>query len=146
MEYLKELHELCKTISDAISESNAKIKAANGKLTAGDVDYIDKLTHTLKSIKATIAMMEDEEEYSNEGSYRGGGRSYRDGSYGSYRGGSYRGRMGANTREYMGRYSGERGYSRAGLTDELYELMREAPDEQTRREFERFINRIEYRD
>ena len=142
MDKIKELHELCETISKAIAEANEKIRSAGGKLTAGDVDYVDKLTHALKSTKATIAMMEEEggEEYS--GYYPGmNGVAYR----GSYRdGGSYaRGRMNAR-RDSRGRYSGEGGYSRhAGLTEELYDLMNDAPDERTRREFERFISKLE---
>ena len=104
-----------------------------GKLAAGDVDYVDKLTHALKSTKATIAMMEEEggEEYS--GYYPGmNGVAYR---------GSYRGRMNAR-RDSMGRYSGERGYSRAGLADELRDLMREAPEEH-KQDFQRLIDKME---
>lgn len=47
-------------------------------------------------------------------------------------------------RDSRGRYSGDYGYSRhTGLTEELYGLMEDAPDERTRREFERFIARLE---
>lgn len=143
MDYTKELHELCETISSAITEANEKIRAAGGKLTAGDVDYVDKLTHAMKSVKAVIGMMDEEGEgYSgNDGGYRApyDGRSYR----GSYNGGSYaRGRMNAR-RDSMGRYSGERGYSRDGLADELRELMQEAPDERIRQEFQRLIEKLE---
>ena len=129
MDYMNDLHELCETISREIGDANEKIRAAGGKLSGGDYDTIDKLTHSLKSIKATIAMMEDEDGYSNRaypmgGSYRYSrdGSSYRDGMGGSYRsrdgrsmnrnGGSYRsyarGRMNAR-RDSMGRYSGADG-------------------------------------
>lgn len=136
MDYMKDLHEMCETISEAISEANEKVRAAGGKLTAGDVDYVDKLTHALKSIKTTMAMMEEEGYSGNDGSYRASydGRSYR----GSYA----RGRMNAR-RDSMGRYSGERGYSRDGLADELRELMQEAPDERIRQEFQRLIEKLE---
>ena len=130
MDYIADLHELCETISNEIADANEKIRAAGGKLTSGDVDYIDKLTHTMKSVKAVIAMMEDEDGYSNRGSYR---------SYpgGSYRGGSYR------NRDSMGRYSG-RGYSRGdGFADELRELMEEAPNEQTRQQIQRLLSKME---
>ena len=44
----------------------------------------------------------------------------------------------------MGRYSGEQGYSRnGGMVEELRELMQDAPDERTRQEFKRFIEKIE---
>ena len=62
MDNTKELHELCETISSAITEANEKIRAAGGKLTAGDVDYVDKLTHAMKSVKAVIGMMDEEGE------------------------------------------------------------------------------------
>lgn len=152
MDYLKDLHETCETLSRELGEANEKIKRAGGKLSAGDLEYIDKLTHALKSVKATIAMMEDESgEYSNmypmwRGAYADGtmnGNANR-GSYnrGSYRGSYARGRNAR--RDSMGRYSGEQGYSRdGGMVEELRELMDEAPDERTRQEFQRFISKIE---
>lgn len=81
------------------------------------------------------------------GSYARGGQSRRDGR--SMRGGSYRsyarGRGNNARRDSMGRYSREDGYSMANdeMIDELHELMQEAPDEQTRKEFQKFIQRIE---
>lgn len=136
MDKIKELHELCETLTESIAEANERIRAAGGKLTAGDVDYVDKLTHALKSVKASVAMMEDEDEgYSGHYPYMG--------SYGSYRDGSYaRGRRNA-PRDSMGRYSGERGYSRAGLADELRGLMHNAPDERTRQEIQRLADKLE---
>lgn len=144
MDYTNELHELCETISREIGDANEKIRAAGGKLSAGDVDYIDKLTHTLKSIKSALAMMEDESgEYSS--------RSYPDGMGGSYRtyprmymrGGSYaRGRNAR--RDSMGRYSREGGYSRdGGMVEELRELMEDAPNETIKREMQRLVDKIE---
>ncbi len=112
MDYVKDLHELCETISESIKDANEKIRAAGGKLNGSDVDYVDKLTHALKSVKATIAMMEDEDGYSNHYPYYMGG-SYADGNMNgnmggnrSYRGRSYAGRRNAR-RDSMGRYSGD---------------------------------------
>lgn len=165
MDYEKELYELCETIKEEIAEANKKIKNAGGKLSAGDVDYIDKLTHSLKSIKAVMAMMEEEgeDEYSGA-SYARGGRSYRGGSYrggssyndgmmgGSYeQGGSYardgRGRGSNARRDSMGRYSSRMdGYSRHGdVVESLREVMEEAPDERTRQEIQRLIEKMEQR-
>ena len=66
-EKIKVLYDLCETLSRALKDANEKIRNAGGKLGAGDLDYLDKLTHSLKSIKTTIAMVEseDEGEYSN---------------------------------------------------------------------------------
>lgn len=147
-EKIKALYELCETVSREIEEANDKIRQAGGKLSAGDIDYVDKLTHTLKSIKATIAMMEDEsEEYSSRGgSYEGG--LYNRGSYarGGQGGSSYaRGRGRYAKRDSMGRYSSERGYSRDGaeMVDELRELMEDAPSESIRHDIERLVSKIE---
>ena len=144
MDYVKDLHELCETISESIKDANEKIRAAGGKLNGSDVDYVDKLTHALKSVKATIAMMEDEDGYSNHYPYYMGG-AYADGNMNgnrSYRGRSYAGRRNVS-RDRMGRYSGD-GYSGdGGMVEELRSLMEEAPDERTRQEFQRFIDKIE---
>lgn len=163
MDYEKELYELCETIKEEIAEANKKIKNAGGKMSAGDVEYIDKLTHSLKSIKAVMAMMEDEgEEYSGRMSYARdgrGGRSYRGGSYrgSSYddgmmtdgEGGSYaRDGRGSNARrDSIGRYSSRMdGYSRHGdVIESLREVMEEAPDDRTRTEIQRLIEKMEQR-
>ena len=107
MHNIEDLHELCETISREIGEANEKIRKAGGKLSAGDVDYIDKLSHTLKSLKTTIAMMEAEDGESGRYSmpHYGNGNSYNYG--GSYRRG--RDRMGRYTSYgmddgYSGRY------------------------------------------
>lgn len=161
MDYINELHELCESISHGIAEANEKIRAAGGKLAASDVDYLDKITHTLKSIKSTIAMMEDEDggyssyddgmsggSYENQGgSYenRGSNRSYMTGS--SYRrngrsynrGGSYaRGRGRYANRDSMGRYSSD-----DGLVEELRGLMNDAPNDQIKREMQTLMEKIE---
>ena len=147
MDYINDLHELCETISREIAESNEKIRSAGGKLNAGDVDYIDKLTHALKSIKATITMMEDEDGYSSAsypmgGSYARRGGYSRDGGYnGSYRGSYARGRMNAR-RDSMGRYSGN--YSRNdGMVEELRSLMEDAPNEAIKRDIQRLVDKLE---
>lgn len=55
----------------------------------------------------------------------------------------YRGNSYARKRDSMGRYS--RGYSRMddGMVEDLHELMNRAPDMETKREFKKFINKIE---
>ena len=131
MDIMKDLEMLCDVISEKISEKTRKIK--NGGMSDGDLDTIDKLTHSLASVKKIMAFMEDEGGYSGywpEGSYRG---MYR-GSYGH--GGSYK-------RDRMGRYSGERGYSRNDLADKMRDLMHDAPDDRTRQEIQRMVDKLE---
>lgn len=128
MEIIKDLELLCDMISDKIAEKTRKIQS-NG-MTDGDLDTIEKLTHSLASIKKIMAFMDDE-EYS--GNYPD---SYRMAYRGSYRGGSYK-------RDRMGRYSGERGYSRNDLADKMRDLMRDAPDDRTRQEMQRMIEKLD---
>lgn len=131
MDYIKDLHEMCETLSNELGDMNEKIKSAGGKMSAGDLEAVDKLTHAIKSIKSTVAMMEDE-GYS--GYYPMGG---------SYRGGMYRGRSYATRRDSRGRYSGERGYSRSDLADKMRDLIEDAPDDRTRQEMERLLSKLE---
>jgi hypothetical protein len=131
----KDLHELCETLDREIKDANEKIRSSGGKLSAGDLDYIDKLTHALKSIKTTIAMVEADDD-GESGRYMPHYGMYAN-SYGreeSYRRG----------RDSMGRYTSRRGYSYDnGMIDELRDLMKSAPDERTKNEFRNFISRIE---
>lgn len=145
-ELYEDLEEMCEVLADELNKTNDKLNKSGGQISAGDVKYIDELTHGIKSIKTTIAMMETEDEYS--GDYDSdmnmrGGRNNR----GYSRRGSYargRGRGSRAKRDSMGRYSSEMGYSRDdGMIMELRELMEDAPDEKTRMEFQRFIKKME---
>lgn len=135
-ELYDDLMDLCETLSKELTKTNEKLHKVSGSISAGDIDYINKLTHAIKSIKTTIAMMDS--EYSNNGGSYGG-------SYDSENmGGSYaRGRGRNAKRDSMGRYSSERGYSRNDMMDNLYEMRDNAPDDRTRQEFERMINKMQ---
>lgn len=145
------LHKLCKALTEELDEYSKKIEKAD-KMSAGDLEAVDKLSHALKSIKTTIAMMEagDEEGgysgrymprmgayYGPGGMSYGDGMSYADGRMGDGRGSSYaRGRTNAR-RDSMGRYSREGGYSYAaemdGIMDDLRGLMADMPADKQRR-------------
>lgn len=141
-EYLNDLYELCETISKEIGDANDKIRAAGGKLSGADVEYIDKLTHTLKSIKSVIAMMDE------DGGYSGLDGMRTDGYRGGIRGGSYRGNGGSyargRRRDARGRYIPERGYSRENdeFVEQLEDMMDEAPNERVRSEIKRLIEKM----
>lgn len=136
------MHKLMDYICDEMSDLERKAEK-DGKLSMAEVQYLDTLAHTKKNLLKADEM--SEEGYSGMmypryyGDDRMDGRSYRDGrSYNDGR--SYaRGRK----RDSMGRYS--RGYSMAteDMMDELRELMEKAPDEHTKREFRKFIDKIE---
>ena len=124
-------------ICDEIDELERK--ADKGKLSMAEVQYLDTLAHTKKNLLKAEEM---------SGGYSGGmypvyghtyneGRSYADGrTYND-------GRSYARRRDSMGRYS--RGYSMANedMMDELRDLMEKAPDEMTKKEFRKFIDKIE---
>lgn len=145
---IKTLYELCETVSRELEECNEKIHMAGGKLSPGDVEYLDKITHMLKSIKTTIAMMEAEEDGYSE---NWGGMSYADGRGGNRggRGGNSmaRGGRGSRNNNPMGRnqYSRE-GYSYEDGMDDLISEMRGMMGglpEEKRREVERFVHKME---
>lgn len=138
MEYMHELKEM-------LCEELEKI-AREGELTAGSLDTVDKLTHSIKSI-ATIMAMEDS-DYSYENGNMGGNR-------GSYRGGSYRGGSYAQRRDLRGRYSRQRGGGRSNrgsyayddetekMVEKLEKMMEKAEDPNVRQAIEQAIDTIE---
>ena len=84
------------------------------EMTAANLEKIDKLAHATKNLCKII----DDEGYSSR---------YDDGmNRGSYR----------TRRDGMGRYS------RNTLSDKLYDLMDEVPDDRTRQEIKRLIDKM----
>lgn len=143
--WTEDLHKLCESVTDELAKTNKKIEKAGGELSPGDIEYVDKLTHALKSIKTTLAMEEYDDNYSNErgGSYaRGGNRGG-----GSYEGGSYaRGRGRNARRDSMGRYSSEYGYSRDEAVEEMAMSIREGMSdmpEELKADARRFLKKLE---
>lgn len=132
---MHDLHELKEKLLKELEEYGG-----NAKFSKEDVETIKYMASAIDHI---CNISEDEEGYSNHYPYYMGG-SYDDGMNrnGSYRGRSYAGRRNAR-RDSMGRYSGERGYSRSDLSDKLRELMDEAPDERTRQEIQRMVEKLE---
>lgn len=88
-----------------------------GELSSGVLTTVDTLAHTIKNIDKII---EDGDGYS-------GRYVYDDGMHRGY----------ARSRDGMGRYS------RHGLSDKLRELMDEAPDDRTRTEIKRLIEKMD---
>ena len=119
---MHKMEELKDMLVDELDEVTAK-----GKLTAGDLDTVDKLTHSIKSIDTILAM----DGYSNDYRYDGG-MSY------------------ARKRDSLGRYSREnrngysRGYSygKESMIQELRELMNDAETEKEREAIGRCIDEM----
>lgn len=129
---MHEIYELKEMLLKELEEYGKK-----GDLSAGSLEIVDKLAHSVKNLCKVIEDME-ESDYSSYG----GGMSYRGNSYDRDR--SYaRGRGRNARRDSMGRYSSE-GYSRTGdLAEQVRELMRDAPDEHIRHEMERLATKLQ---
>lgn len=134
---MHKIYELKDKLCEELEEYGDK------KLDAGSLEVIDKLAHTVKNLDKIIEKYEDE-DYSSAyddgmtgGSYDRGGNRY--GSRYAMARGDGRGRGRNARRDSMGRYSSD---SRM-MVDELRELMNDAPDERTRMEFKRFIEKME---
>jgi len=129
---MHKLYELKEMLCKELDEYGSK-----EKLDVGALEIIDKLSHAIKNIDKIIES-EESEEYSERGNYYRGGMyrdSYRDG------GNSYaRGRGRNARRDSRGRYAS---YYEEEMVDQLREMMQNAPDQQTRQKFERFIQEME---
>ena len=126
---MRDWHELKEMLCKELEEYSRK-----GKMSAGDLETIHKLTDTIKNIDK-IGMLEEDGGYSQAGGMQGGGRgmnrgggSYNDGGYGG--GNSYR----RHRRDSRGRYSREGGYSYDDGMEEVWEILEMMetglPDEQ----------------
>ena len=135
MESFYELKKiLCRELEDV---------AKKGELSAGDLDVVDKLTHSIKSLVTIMAM--EEGGYSNDGGYSGARRRDSMGRYadsGSY-GGSY-GRY-YDDRSMDGGYSGRR-YSReegkSSMIKQFESLMQEANSQEEREIMHQALNKL----
>ena len=162
MEHLEGILKLADTELEAINK-NGKFRSRE------EIDSVYKLIDIAKDVYEIWCMEEEMDgsedmfsadgmsSYARRGGNRGGGRSYRDGSYdGGCAGNSYaRGRGRNARRDSMGRYSRDGsyrggsyrgGYSRDGkeeYIENLREMMEEAPDEQTRQGIQRMIQQME---
>ena len=137
MDMLKELKELKDTIANEIVEANKEIRKAGGDLNTGDIEMIDKLTHSMKSLVTTCAMLEADEGYSGDYMpyyYRNDdpGKRYSRNYSGTY------GREGRNDSRYS-----RNGYSRGiDWNEHLRMMMDEAPDEATRMDIKKLMDRM----
>lgn len=125
---MKALHDLKEMLEQEIKEISNK-----GELTAGSLDTVDKLTHSLKSIDTIIAMS-GEGEYSqrmNGGDMNGGYSGY----YPRY---VYARNQ---RRSANGRYSRDDG--RDAMIEKLEDMMEDAPDEKTKSAIQKCISQME---
>lgn len=124
---MKALHELREMLASEIEEITKK-----GELTAGSLDTVDKLTHSLKSIDTIIAMSGEGEYSQRDGGNMGGGYS---GYYPRY---AYARNQ---RRSSNGRYSRDDG--REAMIEKLEDMMEDAPDEKTKSAIQKCISQME---
>lgn len=154
------MQSLCDSLEYAyrdLAKVNQQIRNNNTDLNPSHVEYLDRLTHTIKSLETTKAMKEAAEggergDYGDRGGYgmrrmpyQGGyypGSMYPVGGYrdgyaeGGYRDGGMRGSYGRNTdRDAAGRYADD-----ANMRDKLREMMANTRDERTRQDLQRMMD------
>lgn len=134
------LEKLCEITERNLEKAVRELDNDPGKMSMQDAEYLDKLTHTLKSIKTTMAM----EGY---GSSERRGRSPYTGRYVSRDGGSYDGSYDngrsmyaydggsyddGNSRSYRGSYEG-RSMNGNEMKEKLRRMADETYDERVKR-------------
>jgi len=127
---MHEMYELKEMLCDELQKITKK-----GELSAGSLDAVDKLTHSIKSIETIMAM----DGYSNDGEYM------------MNEGGSY-----ARRRDSMGRYSRDNSYARGDrrggysrddemeeLKADLHEMLRDAQSEEQKQMIRKWIKQVD---
>lgn len=118
---MEKLYEL----KDLLCDELEKV-AEKGELTAGSLETVEKLTHSLKSLLAIMEM---------EGESFANGRNYMGNYGGNFRTSYARGR---------GRGYSRRGYSRDGdLTDRLMDIMADVDDPKVKQSIRKVIEKME---
>lgn len=156
------MHKIKEKLMEELHEVESKLKkAGDGKLSAGDLEYIHKLTDTIKNIDK-IEMLEEDGGHSQDGgnwmargmygghSYDEGGNSYarrkRD-SMGRYSrdGGNYseEGIDGYSERKHYVRGHYSRGDAKEHMIDKMEEMMEMAGSEKEREAIRQCISKIE---
>lgn len=127
-------------VKDMLCEELERV-ADKGELTAGSLDIIDKLTHSIKSIDTIIAMSEYEDDYSEErgSSYYAGRNGNRGRNKNSYTDMSYDGMSYARGRR--GRYSRED--DKENLISRLENMATNTTDERMRATIHKCINELD---
>lgn len=135
MDIYRELCDLKDTIANEITQANKEIKKAGGDLNSGDIEMIDKLTHAMKSLVTTCAMLESE-----DGGYSGDYMPMGTDNISRRNRNGYSGNYGGYSRKYS--REGRTGYSRGiDWNEHLQMMMDEAPDEATRMDIKRLMDR-----
>lgn len=135
MKNMENLEKLCEIVERQLEKVVSYLDNRDSKLDTEEAKYIDTLTHTLKSIKTTMAMEgygASERGRDSMGRFTRDGGSYRDGSYReSY--GSYEGSMRGGD-SYRSMHGDER--------QQLERMMQGTTDERVRRAIREAMEKI----
>lgn len=124
------MHEIKKKLMDELYEVEEKMKkASGGKISAGDLEYIHKLTDSIKNIDKIEAL--ESGDYSEASEWMGEGRMY---------GNSYDDGM-SYARGGRGAYS--RDSAKEHMIDRIEDMIEETDDPKTKRALERCVQAIE---
>lgn len=138
---MHDLYELKETLCRELEEYGKK-----GEITAGSLEMVDKLAHTVKNLGKIIEMYDEDGQDGSYGYYyadgnTGGGSMARGGSYAR---GGRRGSRRGGANQYGSYDMG--GYSRNDdMTSQLHELMDMMPDERLKSKVRNVISRMENR-
>ena len=149
MDIIKELYDMKETVGQKIADANKKLHKAGGAMDMSDIEIVDKLAHTMKNLVSTCKMLEAEDgEYSETGPIYYPGNTGYSGRRGEMRDDGYS----RNGRGNNGGYS-RNGYSRGNrygystrtedMTEQLIQMMEDAPDEMTRMEIKKLVDKME---
>lgn len=135
-------YELCEFVEDELKEMTKKLRNTGGKMSANDLEYLNKLTETVNNIDTKINRAESKDGYSedfwgdsmaNRGGNRGGNRSRE--SWESNRRSNANRSMDDRSMDYS---RGEE--MREDFMERVEMLRNKAPDERTRMKFDKFLN------
>lgn len=126
------LCELCDAVHQELESMNKKLRASGGKLSANEVEYLNMLTGTMDHIESVLCKMEKKYE---EEDMDWGGTSRR-------RSRTTMPMPSRRNTNNMVRDEYSRDNQREDFKEEVEMLMNRAPDEFTRRKFEKFINEM----
>lgn len=153
----KKMYELRDMLCEELYKVQKKVSANGGELSAAELEVIDKLTHSIKSIDTIIAMKEshfendddDDDGYSRGASYNNGNGSYSARSRGRNARRDSRGRYASNyyrrNDPYRGRSYGNYGDddTKEVMLDHIEDMLDEAKDERQRQMIMSFKSQIE---
>ena len=130
---MRELYELKEMLMDELKELSGK------PMNGSSLQMVDTLAHAIKNICKIIESYEDGDSYGRRDSYDNDGGSYYDGDTSYARG---RGRNAR--RDSRGRYASTNYYeAKDDMARKLEQLMQNAPDEKSKQEIQRVMQKLE---